>query len=86
MARGKFLAFVERLARQKKSPVLVLVTHHVEEITPAFTHTLLLRSGRVVAAGPRCAVLKSANLSATFGASLQFTRRNGRLGLNLTKS
>ena len=34
------------------APVLVLVTHHVEEIPPGFTHALLLRAGRVVAAGP----------------------------------
>ena len=30
---------------------MVLVTHHVEEIPPGFTHALLLREGRVVAQG-----------------------------------
>jgi cation:H+ antiporter len=44
VAREHFLAFVERLARRKNAPALVLVTHHVEEITPAFTHALLLRA------------------------------------------
>ena len=34
------------------SPATVLVTHHVEEIPPGFTHVLLLRDGQVVAAGP----------------------------------
>ena len=34
------------------SPATVLVSHHVEEIPPGFTHALLLREGRVVAAGP----------------------------------
>ncbi|MSU25317.1 MAG: ABC transporter ATP-binding protein [Opitutus sp.] len=53
------------------SPALVLVTHHVEEITPAFTHALLLRAGRVVAAGPRATVLTSKNLSTTFAAPLR---------------
>ena len=43
----------------KNSPALVLVTHHVEEIMPAFTHALLLRRGRVHAAGPRRQVLTS---------------------------
>src|SRR5262249_9120858 len=42
VARENFLRFVERLARGRASPALVLVTHHVEEITPAFTHALLL--------------------------------------------
>ena len=40
------------LAGDRRSPVLVLVTHHVEEIPPGFTHGLLLRRGRVVASGP----------------------------------
>ena len=34
------------------SPATVLVSHHVEEIPPGFTHVLMLKQGRVVAAGP----------------------------------
>lgn len=83
VAREKFLMFIARLARQRHSPALVLVTHHVEEIMPAFTHALLLRGGRVVAAGPRAAVLTSPNLSATFGARLRLARRRGRLRLDV---
>ena len=85
VARQNFLGFIEKLARAHRvrargEPVesvegLVLVTHHVEEITPAFTHALLLRAGRVVAAGPRRAVLTSATLSATFGTRLRLVRR-----------
>ena len=40
------------LAADPYAPAIVLVTHHVEEIPPGFTHVLLLRGGRVVAAGP----------------------------------
>ena len=74
---------MERLARHRGAlaPALVLVTHHVEEITPAFTHALLLRGGRVVGAGPRRAVLTSANFSATFGARLRLERRGRALRL-----
>jgi len=87
VAREKFLGYVEKLARRKKvpaAPTLVLVTHHVEEITPAFTHALLLRRGEVLAAGPRGRVLTSANLTATFGAPLRLARRGGRLHLRQT--
>jgi len=59
VAREKFLRFLEKLARRRRGPALVLVTHHVEEITPAFTHTLMLRAGRVIAAGPRAQTLTS---------------------------
>lgn len=83
VARENFLGFIDRLARRRGSPVLVLVTHHVEEIMPAFTHALLLRDGAVLAAGPRAEVLSSAKLSATFGAALRLQRRGARLRLEM---
>ena len=33
------------LADDPDAPAMVLVTHHVEEIPPGFTHALLLREG-----------------------------------------
>ena len=45
---------------------IVLVTHHLEEIPPGFTHVLLLRAGRVVDAGPIETTLTAAAVSATF--------------------
>jgi iron complex transport system ATP-binding protein len=61
------------LAGDRRSPVLVLVTHHVEEIPPGFTHGLLLRRGRVVASGPLAEVLTDDTLSATFDLPLDVT-------------
>ena len=52
VSREHFLQFIERLGRQRNSPALVLVTHHVEEIMPVFTHVLLLKGGQVLAQGP----------------------------------
>jgi len=85
VAREKFLRFVEQLARRRGAPALVLVTHHVEEITPAFTHALMLRAGRVVSAGPRRAVLTSANLSTTFQAKLRLDRTGGRYRIGFAR-
>jgi iron complex transport system ATP-binding protein len=59
------------LAGDPRSPVLVLVTHHVEEIPPGFSHALLLRSGAVVAAGPIGEVLTDETLSDAFGVPLR---------------
>ena len=59
------------LAYDPLSPVLVLVTHHVEEIPPGFGHALLLREGRVVATGPIDEVITDGNLSTTFGVPLK---------------
>jgi iron complex transport system ATP-binding protein len=81
VAREQFLQFIESLARQPRGPALVLVTHHVEEITPGFTHALLLKAGRVHAGGPRAKILTSARLSAIFDAPVRLTRAGGRLRL-----
>ena len=82
VSREQFLKFVESLACQPRGPALVLVTHHVEEITPGFTHALLLKSGRVHAGGARTKTLTSAHLSAIFNAPLRLGRANGRLRLS----
>jgi iron complex transport system ATP-binding protein len=90
VARENFLHFIDGLARRAnagragaRSPALVLVTHHVEEITPAFTHALLIRGGRVHAAGPRTRMLTTKNLSATFGAPLHLARSGARYRLEV---
>ncbi len=59
-----------RLARDPYAPSMVMVTHHVEEIAPGFTHALLIRQGRVLSAGPMATTLTSANLSHCFGLPL----------------
>jgi iron complex transport system ATP-binding protein len=67
-----------RLADDLAAPALVLVTHHVEEIPPGFTDVLLLRGGRVVAAGPLATTLTEENLTATFALPLELEARDGR--------
>ncbi len=59
------------LALRVDSPALVIVSHHVEEIPPGFTHVLLMRDGGVVAGGPVEQVMTADNLSATFGLPLK---------------
>jgi iron complex transport system ATP-binding protein len=66
------------LARDHYAPAQVLVTHHVEEIPPGYSHALLLREGRVLAAGPTPEVLTAPLLSEAFGLSLQVQREDGR--------
>ncbi|HTH47377.1 MAG TPA: ATP-binding cassette domain-containing protein, partial [Candidatus Limnocylindria bacterium] len=78
VAREHFLQFLDRLAATPDSPTLLFVTHHVEEITPMFSHALMLRGGQVIASGLRRKVLTSANLSALFGASVRLGQRAGR--------
>ncbi|WP_182523454.1 ABC transporter ATP-binding protein [Nocardioides dongkuii] len=76
--REDLVATLSVLALDPDSPATVLVSHHVEEIPPGFTHALLLRQGRVVAAGLLDQVLTEANLAATFGMPLTLQHEDGR--------
>ncbi len=76
--REDLVARLGELARTPSAPVIVQVTHHVEEIPDGFTHAVVLGRGRVVAAGPLPDVLTSTVLSAAFGLGLDVTTQNGR--------
>jgi iron complex transport system ATP-binding protein len=82
-AREHFLQFLENLGRGKKAPTLVLVTHHVEEIMPVFSHVLILKQGRVLAGGARKGTLTSKTLSRAFNAKIRLTGRNNRYSLEI---
>jgi iron complex transport system ATP-binding protein len=76
--REDLVSTLSMLAYDPDSPATVLVSHHVEEIPPGFTHALLLRKGGVVAAGLLDQTLTEHNLSATFGMPLTLTHEDGR--------
>ncbi len=76
--REDLVSTLAGLAADAGAPATVLVSHHVEEIPPGFTHALLLRAGRVVAAGPLEQVLTERLLSEAFGLPLTVEQRDGR--------
>jgi iron complex transport system ATP-binding protein len=77
-ARERLVTGLGRLALDRATPPLLLVTHHVEEVPPGTTSVLLLREGRVLAAGEVGSTLTSEALSATFGLRLRVRHRRGR--------
>ena len=76
--REDLVSTLSVLATDPMSPATVLVSHHVEEIPPGFTHILMLKEGAVVAAGPIPATLTEETLTETFGLPLQLTHQDGR--------
>ncbi|MEM7285134.1 MAG: ATP-binding cassette domain-containing protein [Actinomycetota bacterium] len=76
--REDLVAGLDELAAQPETPATVLVTHHVEEIPPSFTHALLLRDGRVLSAGPLAETLTEEALGACFGLPVELEHRRGR--------
>jgi len=76
--REDLLGYLAEFAEDIYAPAMVLVTHHVEEVPPGFTHGLLLRDGRVVAAGPLHEVLRAEPLSECFALPLAVDRHGDR--------
>jgi iron complex transport system ATP-binding protein len=76
--REQLVRSLSAIATAVGAPAMVLVTHHVEEIPPGFTHALLLKQGRIVAAGPMDEALTAENLSETFDLALTLKQEDGR--------
>jgi iron complex transport system ATP-binding protein len=76
--REELVARLGDLAADPEAPALVLVTHHVEEIPPGFSHCMLLAEGQVVAAGLLTDVLTADNLSTAFGQAIALDVVDGR--------
>jgi iron complex transport system ATP-binding protein len=84
VARENFLRFLEKLGRQQNAPTLILVTHHVEEITPVFSHVLLLKGGHVLVQGKKSGILTSKLLSRAFDATVSLQSDRARYRMTVT--
>jgi iron complex transport system ATP-binding protein len=76
--REDVLRRIAALAVDPQAPVLVMVTHHVEEVPEGFTHAMLMRKGGVLAAGPLDEVFTELRLSQCFGIPLIVERVGAR--------
>lgn len=76
--REDIISRLSAFAYDVAAPAMAMVTHHVEEIPPGFTDGILLKEGRVVAAGPLELVLTDAHLSEAFGLPLVVERHGER--------
>lgn len=56
---------------------LLLVTHHLADVIPEVERVLLMKEGRVLADGPKEALLTSRRLGEIFGRPVDLARRDG---------
>jgi iron complex transport system ATP-binding protein len=77
--RELLLEAFRRTVEARPGLTTLTVTHHIEELPPSTSHALLIRGGRIVAAGPADEVLTDASLSACFGLPLRAERLDGRV-------
>ncbi|RAV32550.1 iron ABC transporter ATP-binding protein [Corynebacterium heidelbergense] len=76
--REDLIELLSDLALDPDSPATVMITHHVEEIPPGFTHGLLLDEGQVVAQGVLEDIMTPPNLTAAFHQPIDVTHTDGR--------
>ena len=76
-SRECFLAAVQEMAASRDTPSFVLVTHHVDEIVPAFSRTLAIDDGRVVRSGPTRQILDKPLIDALYEGSVDRLIWNG---------
>lgn len=77
-SREELVQLLGAYATSPIAPVILMVTHHVEEIPPGFTHALVLTEGRIHAAGPISTTLSSETLSSAFGVPITVSKFAGR--------
>lgn len=75
-AREDVLKIVNRIPEEERH--LLYVTHHIEELTSAITHVLLIKDGGIVAAGPKEEVLTGKMLSETYKTPVKVYFENER--------
>ncbi|MFG2451970.1 ABC transporter ATP-binding protein [Streptomyces sp. M41(2017)] len=77
-SREDLVDAMQRLAESRPGLATVTVTHHLEELSPAVSHTLLLREGRVLARGSVDETLTDTWLTGCFGRPITVARHDGR--------
>jgi iron complex transport system ATP-binding protein len=77
-AREHLLATIDQLHRLPDAPTILIVTHHVEEISPAAEQVVLLKEGRITACGKPDDVISPEILSDLFGCKVFVQKRSGR--------
>ena len=83
LAREHLLQYIEKLTKDNDGPTIIYVTHHVEEILPCFTHTLLLRQGEVFSVGETKEQLTEEKLSSFFERPVSLQKQQNRVWLAL---
>ncbi|OWR27188.1 molybdenum ABC transporter ATP-binding protein [Saccharibacillus sp. O23] len=83
ISREALLQSIDALAVRPDAPTLLLVTHHTEEVSPVFSHSLLIRRGRIFAQGESKKILNDEKLSEFFEMPVGVDWRGGRAWLSV---
>lgn len=82
-AREQVLATVEKLLSDDDPPAILMITHHVEELSPRTSQVLLMKHGRFVATGAPDQVINPETLSEVYGCKVYVKKTHGRFWLEV---
>jgi iron complex transport system ATP-binding protein len=75
--RERFLHWLDERVTAPNSPTVTFVTHHVEEIVPGITKTLILRAGHVHCVGPTHKVVTRETIEDVYDTRLARIEQSG---------
>lgn len=81
--REQVLATIEQLLAGPNPPAVLMITHHVEELSPRTSNVILMSGGKAVASGVPDQVIHPESLSAVFGCKVFVKKNHGRFWLEV---
>lgn len=84
VGREMLLAGLDAIMASHPRPTVLLVSHHLEELPRSTDWAVLMRAGRVTAAGPAADVLADGPMTEAFGVPVRVRRDDGRLSAAVT--
>jgi iron complex transport system ATP-binding protein len=76
--REQVLATIEQLLAQPNPPAVLMITHHVEELSPRTEQVFLMQAGAIQQRGTPKAIITPEALSNLFGCKVYVRRVHGR--------
>lgn len=65
-ARLNMYAHLQQLSEHRNAPQVIMITHHLEDIQPFFTHGMIMKEGKILKQGPRRSILDKKFLNEVF--------------------
>jgi iron complex transport system ATP-binding protein len=77
------LATVEQILKQADPPTVLMITHHVEELSPLTSHVILMKDGLIMREGPPDQVITPESLTELYGCKVFVRKQHGRYWLEV---
>ncbi|QDU32682.1 putative ABC transporter ATP-binding protein YlmA [Poriferisphaera corsica] len=81
--REQILATIEMILAKPNPPALIMITHHVEELSPRTSNVFLMRDGQFINQGPPSDIITPESLTQTFGCKVFVKKIHGRFWLEV---